>query len=85
MKYILLVLLLAGCTTTVPVTQKFPEAPQVLLEPCKPLQEVPPTATLSEFAKTVAQNYTEYYQCSNIVDGWHDWYKQQSQIFKELK
>lgn len=85
MKYLLLVFLLTGCATVVPVTQKFPEAPAVLLEPCKQLQTVAPTATISEFAKTVANNYTEYYQCSNLVEGWQQWYASQKQIFKELK
>lgn len=85
MRYFLLLLLLTGCTTVVPVTQKFPEAPEELQQSCKPLQQVSDSATISEFAKTVANNYTEYYQCSNIVDGWKDWYFKQKKIFKELK
>jgi hypothetical protein len=43
MKYILLVLplLLSGCFTTVPVKQKFPNAPAILLERCPQLMELP--------------------------------------------
>lgn len=84
MKYLFIVLLLAGCTT-VPVTQKFPEAPEVLQQSCKPLEQASTSATVSEFAKVVVHNYTEYYQCANIVDGWQEWYKNQKKIFEELK
>ena len=84
MKYLFIVLLLAGCTT-VPVTQKFPEAPEVLQQFCKPLEQASISATVSEFAKVVVHNYTEYYQCANIVDGWQEWYKNQKKIFEELK
>ena len=84
MKYLFLALLLAGCTT-VPVAQKFPEAPSVLQQPCKTLEQVESTATMSDFAKVVVRNYTEYYQCANIVDGWQEWYKNQKKIFEELK
>lgn len=84
MKYLFLALLLAGCTT-VPVVQKFPEAPNILQQPCKHLEQANPNATVSEFAKVVVNNYTEYYQCANIVDGWQEWYKNQKKIFEELK
>jgi hypothetical protein len=33
-----LAILLAGCSTTVPVARKFPEAPQVLKEKCERLK-----------------------------------------------
>ena len=85
MKYLFLALLLAGCTTTVPIAQKFPEAPDILQQSCKPLDKVTDTATLSDFARTVVHNYTEYYQCSTLVEGWQEWYKNQKKIFEELK
>ena len=85
MKYLFLAFLLAGCSTTVPVAQKFPEAPSILQQPCKQLEQASPSATVSEFAKVVVNNYTEYYQCANIVDGWQEWYKNQKKIFEELK
>ena len=54
MKYIIvLALLLGGCATTVPVTQKFPEAPKPLLEHCKPLKQAPTTVQLSELTKII--------------------------------
>lgn len=86
MKYLLPILfLLAGCSTTVPVTQKFPQAPQVLQQPCKPLKEVQKDSNLVELTKVVVENYTEYYMCAETVQGWLDWYTTQKRIFEELK
>jgi len=73
-KYIALALILAGCTT-VPVTPKFPEAPQVLLEKCEPLEKAE-TASLSEFTKVVVSNYQKYHLCSIKHDSFVDWYNQ---------
>jgi hypothetical protein len=84
-KYLLVLLLLTGCSTVVPVAQKFPLAPEVLLEPCKPLKAAPDNATLSQLTKTVVENYTEYHQCTNIVAAWREWYTSQKQLFEELR
>jgi uncharacterized protein YcfL len=78
-------LLLVGCSTVVPVTQKFPQAPQVLLEPCKPLKQLQQDSSIVDLTKIVVDNYTQYYECSNLVNGWQEWYKVQQNIYKELK
>lgn len=83
-KYLLL-LLLTGCATTVPVAQKFPEAPQVLLERCQELKQVGKDASLVDLTKVVVENYTKYYECSVLVEGWHEWYKTQQKLYKELR
>lgn len=87
MKYFLiLVIFLAGCSTTVPVKQKFPEAPEVLLEKCPDLETIDkPKIVLSEFLKVITRNYTKYHNCSNLVVAWQDWYKQQKEIFEGAK
>lgn len=86
MKSIILVtILLSGCSTVVPVTQKFPQAPDILLQQCEPLKQVNKDASLVDLTKVVVENYSQYYQCSALVQGWHDWYKTQQQIYKELK
>lgn len=87
MKYTVLILLLmlTGCSTTVPVTQKFPQVPEVLLQQCEQLKEVAKDASLVDLTKVVVENYTKYYQCSTLVEGWHQWYKTQQNIYKELK
>lgn len=83
---VIVALLLAGCSTTVPVTVKFPAAPPELLEHCpQSLQALPQNPALSQFAKTVAQNYTEYHVCRERVDAWIEWYTVQSQIYGRFK
>lgn len=88
MKKILLfctVLLMSGCSTTVPVKQKFPEAPNVLLEKCEPLETIDkPNIVFSEFLKVVTNNYTKYHTCSNLLNAWQEWYVEQKKIFDEV-
>lgn len=86
--YILIVLLslLSACTTVVPVTQKFPEAPGLQSsKSCKPLKKLPENATLSQVAEVVSSNYDEYWACSVKLDAWIEWYQKQELIHKGLK
>jgi hypothetical protein len=85
MKYLLIVLLLSGCATVVPVTVKFPEAPTLLLEPCEDLAKLKEEPKLSEVAKTVVVNYTKYNNCALKNDSWIEWYKKQKQLFDGMK
>ena len=83
---IALVLLLSACSTTVPVTAKFPEAPGVLLqEPCPNLQKLSEDSKLSDVAKIVIVNYTEYYTCAVKLDAWQRWYREQKIIYEGLR
>jgi len=80
--YILL-LLLAGCSTTVPVTQKFPVAPQLLQEPCSKLQTITgDRVSIVDYTKTVTHNYTLYHECAAKNSAWLDWYQKQKSIFE---
>ena len=83
MKLILaLTVMLAGCTTAVPVKQEFPVAPAVLLERCPDLLVVDDgKSSLRDMLKVVIQNYALYYQCAEKTNGWQDWYNQQRKIF----
>jgi hypothetical protein len=85
MKYLLLALMLTGCSTTVPVTASFPEAPATLLQQCVDLQKLNDDAKLSDVTKSVALNYTTYYQCAVKNDAWIEWYRAQKAIFEKLK
>lgn len=87
MKSILLiaVLLLSGCSTTVPVTAKFPEVPNKLLERCPNLQKVNDDAKLSDVAKTVTVNYSTYYDCAVKHDALIEWYQIQKKIYEGVK
>jgi hypothetical protein len=85
MKYILL-LLMIGCSTTVPVTVKFPEAPgNVAMTACPQLQKLAEDAKLSDISKTVSVNYGTYYECAIKTDAWIEWYKIQKHIFEGIK
>lgn len=75
--------LLSGCAiTAVPVTAKFPEAPATLQEKCSVLKEATEGMTLSEFTRTVVENYMLYHECERKVEGWNEWYAKQKAIFE---
>lgn len=85
-KFLLVFLaLLTGCTTSVPVRQKFPEAPQAIQTTCPNLQKLKEQATLSDVSKTIVENYTLYHNCQILQKAWVDWYNQQKSIYKELE
>jgi hypothetical protein len=86
MRVLLLSLLLTGCSTVVPVTAKFPEAPgRVAMTPCPQLQKLQEDAKLSDITKTVTVNYGTYYECAVKTDAWIEWYQKQQQIFNNIK
>ncbi len=79
----LVVFVLAGCTTPVPVTAKFPDAPgKTATTPCPQLQKLKDDAKLSDVANTVALNYESYYGCAVKTDAWIEWYEIQKRIFE---
>jgi hypothetical protein len=86
MKKLLILLLLAGCSTTVPVARRFPEVPDVLMTPCPPLTQIKEgTTKLSEVVTVVTDNYFEYHKCSDKNDLWMEWFKAQKEIFDSVK
>lgn len=85
MRYLLLTLLLAGCSTTVPVTAQFPEVPARLLERCPQLEQLKDEAKFSDVAKTVSNNYSTYYDCAVKHDAFIEWYGIQKQLFESIK
>ena len=85
MRYLLLVLILTGCSTTVPITAKFPDVPERLLVKCPQLEKLENEAKLSDISKTVTNNYTTYYECAVKHDAFVEWYKIQKNIFESVK
>ena len=84
--FIILAFLATGCSTVVPVTAKFPEAPgNVAMTPCPQLQKIPDDARLSDISKTITVNYSTYYECAVKTDAWIEWYQKQQQIFNNIK
>lgn len=87
MRYLLVLsLLLAGCSTTVPVKRTFPNVPEELMAECPDLKSVPEgTTKLSEVLTVVTENYGQYKECQIKVDLWRDWYEKQKEIFNSVK
>ncbi len=85
MKYLLFLLILTGCSTTVPVTAKFPDLPEKLLAKCPQLEKLENEAKLSDISKTVTNNYNTYYECAVKHDGFVEWYQVQKRIFESVK
>jgi starvation-inducible outer membrane lipoprotein len=81
---ITLALLLSGCVAT-PVKHELPEAPEKLIKACPKLKEMPvDEERLTEFLKTVTQNYTTYYECAVKHDGLVEWYQIQKKIHDDV-
>jgi hypothetical protein len=84
--FIILAFLATGCSTTVPVTMKFPEAPGVVaMTTCPQLQKITEDAKLSDISKTITINYGTYYECAVKNDAWIEWYQKQKIIFEGVK
>jgi hypothetical protein len=79
------ILLLTGCSTTVPVKSKFPEIPERLLVKCPQLEKLGNEAKLSDISKTITINYTTYYECAVKNDAWIEWYQVQKHIYESVK
>ena len=85
MKLILLVLALAltACSTLVPVSMTFPEAPGRQAQvACPNLQKLKDDALLSDVSRTITINYSTYYECAVKTDAWIEWYEIQRRIFE---
>ena len=88
MKYSILglALVLAACSTPVPVSQRFPDVPKALVERCESLRKIEgDRVAITEMLKVVVQNYGMYYECAAKVDGWNDWYTEQKRIYESVK
>ena len=79
-----LLILMSGCSTVVPVTVKFPDAPDRIKIRCPQLKTLSEESKLSDIAKTVTENYTTYYECAVKHDAWIEWYETQKIILEKL-
>jgi hypothetical protein len=79
-----LITMLAGCSTTVPVKQRWPDAPAALQERCPPLKQLDKDQnTLRDLLMVMIDNYAVYYSCAGRAQGWQDWYMEQKKIFED--
>lgn len=89
MKHIILALTvsaLAGCTAYLPAKPKFPEPIKELTEPCPDLKKIEgDKVAITDFLKTVVENYALYHDCSLKNEGWNKWYQDQKKIYDSVK
>jgi hypothetical protein len=84
--FIVLAFLVTACSTAVPLTQNFPDAPDMLMEKCPELKTIQgEKVSIVDFTRTVSENYTTYYQCAGRTDAWIDWYNRQKKIWEDTK
>ena len=87
MKYILLLscILLAACSTTVPIGHTLPDMPKEISEKCPLLQNVSDgEEKLSELLKVININYGLYYECLTKQESLVEWYSKQKQIHDDI-
>ena len=84
MRYLIIALLLAGCSTSIPVTPIFPNATPELMKKCEDLKKIEgDKVAITDMLKVIVTNYTMYYECSTKVEGWQEWYSEQKKIYDE--
>jgi len=75
-----------GCSTTVPLRQKFPTAPDNLLIPADNL--TPPDTnkrSLTDMLENVNENYGKYYDLQQKYNTWIEWYNSNKKISDGVK
>ena len=79
-------MILPGCSTTVPLKANFPEVPTQLMEPAPELKPVPADKKeFSDLLENVNENYGTYYDVRERFNAWIEWYKTQKEIFESVK
>lgn len=81
---------LQGCSYLPKLVSAKPDFPKPYLDEktgampqCGDLKPIPiEVNSLSSVFKIVAENYTSYWQCSNKVDGWNQWYEVQKRNYE---
>lgn len=80
----IVIAIISGCATAVPVAMKFPEPPgREAQTRCANLEKLPDDVKLSDISRVIAKNYTTYYECAIKADAWQEWYQVQKNIFEK--
>ncbi len=87
MKHLLIVcVLLAGCSTSVPVKRNFPAADAVMFEPAPALKPLPTdTKDLDQLISNSVENYGEYRKLVKKYEMWQEWYNKQKENFDKVQ
>ena len=80
---LVMLFILTGCSTAVPVKQKFPEADPLMFEPAPALTVLPPdTVDLDKLIANSADNYGKYRELVQKLELWKEWYIKQKENFE---
>jgi len=82
---IFIVIMMIGCSLAVPVTPKFPDVPVELMIPPSKLAPLSNAQNLSDILDNANTNYGTYYIISEKLLLWQEWYKQQQDIYNNIK
>ena len=84
--FLISLLLLTGCATSVPVTMSFPQVPDALSKPCDLLLPLDITKKdLTDLLENTTDNYAKAKECHAKSKAWLEWYETQRKIFEEVK
>jgi hypothetical protein len=65
----------------------WPQVPEILMQEPKKLKQLPKTnepVKASELLSTVAENYGTYYELSEQLKMWQEWYRSKKLIFESV-
>ena len=84
--FLVSLLFLTGCATSVPVTMSFPQVPDALSKPCDLLLPLDPAKKdLTDLLENTTDNYAKAKECHAKSKAWLEWYETQKKIFEEVK
>lgn len=88
MKWLIILIFLAGCAHKQPIPvkpQEFPQMSDKVKHKCPDLIPAPNSELLSDLIGTVTKNYGEYHKCKATVDAWNQWYDEQKANYEKVK
>jgi hypothetical protein len=79
---VFVIVLLTGCSTAVPIKQKFPEADPFMFEAAPTLEVLPSdTVDLDKLLSNSTENYGKYRELVKRYEMWKEWYIKQKENF----
>lgn len=84
--WVLIALVLTGCSTTVPVKLEWPEPPlKSALQACPDLEKLADQVKISDVSKVINHNYLTYQECAIKMDAWIEWYETHKKLWNRLR
>lgn len=79
----IMLVLITGCSTIVPVKETWPSAPSELLAPASNLTPLSvDKKELSDLIENANNNFTQYYLLKDRFTAWQQWYSDQQKIYE---